>query len=105
MPGAHELDPARGPKPLPCALNAPSYMCDATDFWRKIPCLTIDVDSLYINILHKDGLEAIGNMVSDSATAALATKLCQFVLTLNSFRPGNSLCLQMNGYSLMSPWG
>lgn len=59
----------------PYAINAPHYMCDSTDFPRNIqslinvpentivatlmpPPAPMDVESLYTNIPHKDGLQA-----------------------------------------------
>ncbi|CAI7935254.1 Hypothetical predicted protein [Podarcis lilfordi] len=94
----------------PYAISAPSYVRDTTDFLRKIQSLnnlpnntilaTMDVESLYTNIPHNDGLQAIRNTISDKTTADLATKLCQFVLTHNNFKFGDDLFLQISGTAM-----
>lgn len=58
----------------PYAINAPSYVWNTTYFLRKIQFVnrlpgntilaTIDVESLYANTPHKDGLQGIGNTIS-----------------------------------------
>ncbi|KAJ7315893.1 hypothetical protein JRQ81_002055, partial [Phrynocephalus forsythii] len=57
----------------PYATNAPSYVRDTTDFLRKLKSTqnlpdniilaTMDVEALYTNIPHKDGLQAIINSI------------------------------------------
>lgn len=94
----------------PYAISAPSYVRDTTDFLRKIQSLnnlpnntilaTMDVESLYTNIPHNDGLQAIRNTISDKTTADFATKLCQFVLTHNNFKFGDDLFLQISGTAM-----
>lgn len=58
---------------------------------------TRHVEALYVIIPHKDGLQAIRNVILDyDATAYLTAEICQFVFMHNCFRFGNSLHLQIN---------
>ncbi|XP_074866010.1 uncharacterized protein LOC142021282 [Carettochelys insculpta] len=94
----------------PYATNAPSYICDTTDFLRKLQNIgkvadnailaRMDVEALYANIPHKDGLQAIRNTIPDATTANLVSDLCNFVLTHNHFRSGDNLCLQISGTAM-----
>ncbi|XP_053899191.1 uncharacterized protein LOC128845033 [Malaclemys terrapin pileata] len=84
----------------------PSYLRDTTDFLRKLQCIgvlpentilaTMDVEALYTNIPHEDGLQAVRNSIPDEATASLVAELCDFVLTHNHFRFGDNLYLQVS---------
>ena len=94
----------------PYATSTPSYLRDTTDFLRKIQSInnlpddtilaTMDVEALYTNIPHVDGLQAIRNIILDKTTAHLATELCHFVLTHNYFEFGDNLYLQVNGTAM-----
>ncbi|XP_054846214.1 uncharacterized protein LOC129336859 [Eublepharis macularius] len=94
----------------PYATSTPSYLRDTTDFLRKIQSIdnlpddtilaTMDVEALYTNIPHADGLQALQNIILDKTTAHLATELCHFVLTHNYFEFGDNLYLQINGTAM-----
>ncbi|CAJ0966054.1 unnamed protein product [Ranitomeya imitator] len=68
-------------QPLVC--NLPSYLKDTSEFLRKIDGLsiesdsafvTIDVESLYTNIKHSDGLRAVGYFLDMSPSFKLASR-------------------------------
>ncbi|XP_053881423.1 uncharacterized protein LOC128835776 [Malaclemys terrapin pileata] len=61
---------------------------------------TMDVEALYTNIPHEDGLQAVRNSIIDEATALLVAELCDFVLTHNHFRFGDNLYLQVSGTAM-----
>ncbi|XP_065272107.1 zinc finger protein 34-like [Emys orbicularis] len=66
----------------PYATSTPSYLRDTTDFLRKLQytgdlpentiLATMDVEALYTNITHEDGLQAVRNSIPDEATAYLS---------------------------------
>ncbi|CAM5130490.1 unnamed protein product [Natator depressus] len=100
----------------PYATSTPSYLRDTTDFLRKLQSIadlpdntilaTMDVEALYTNIPHKDGLQAIKNTIPDNVTANLVAELCDFVLTHNYFTFGDNVYLQISGTAmgtLMAP--
>ncbi|XP_065445349.1 uncharacterized protein LOC135982467 isoform X2 [Chrysemys picta bellii] len=60
----------------------------------------LDVEALYTNIPHEDGLQAVRNSIPDEATASLVAELCDFVLTHNHFRFGDNLYLQVSGTAM-----
>ncbi|XP_065424163.1 uncharacterized protein LOC135975776 [Chrysemys picta bellii] len=61
---------------------------------------TMDVEALYTNIPHKDGLPAIRNSIPDNVTANLVAELCDFVLTHNYFTFGDNIYLQVSGTAM-----
>ncbi|CAM5072920.1 unnamed protein product [Natator depressus] len=90
--------------------STPSYLRDTTDFLRKLQYIsdlpentilaTMDVEALYTNIPHKDGLQAIGNGIPDNVVANLVAELCDFVLTHNYFTFGDNVYLQISGTAM-----
>ncbi|XP_048678038.2 transport and Golgi organization protein 2 homolog isoform X2 [Caretta caretta] len=60
----------------------------------------MDVEALYTNIPHKDGLQAIKNTIPDNVTANLVAELCDFVLTHNYFTFGDNVYLQISGTAM-----
>ncbi|CAM5123687.1 unnamed protein product [Eretmochelys imbricata] len=60
----------------------------------------MDVEALYTNIPHKDGLQAVRNSIPDNVTANLVTELCDFVLTHNYFTFGDYVYLQISGTAM-----
>ncbi|MDF8238698.1 hypothetical protein P4715_15085, partial [Listeria monocytogenes] len=59
-----------------------------------------DVEALYTNIPHKDGLQAVRNTIPDNVTANLVAELCDFVLTHNYFTFGDNVYLQISGTAM-----
>ncbi|CAM4659574.1 unnamed protein product [Lepidochelys olivacea] len=94
----------------PYATSTPSYLRDTTDFLRKLQSIgdlpdntilaTMDVEALYTNIPHKDGLQAVKNTIPDNVTANLVAELCDFVLTHNYFTFGDNVYLQISGTAM-----
>ncbi|CAM5115567.1 unnamed protein product [Eretmochelys imbricata] len=94
----------------PYATSTPSYLRDTTDFLRKLQSIgdlpdntilaTMDVEALYTNIPHKDGLQAVRNTIPDNVTANLVAELCDFVLTHNYFTFGDNVYLQISGTAM-----
>ncbi|CAM5157467.1 unnamed protein product [Eretmochelys imbricata] len=80
------------------------------DFLRKLESIgdlpdntilaTMDVEALYTNIPHKDGLQAVRNTIPDNVTANLVAELCDFVLTHNYFTFGDNVYLQISGTAM-----
>ena len=89
---------------------APSYIHDTTDFLRRLQTIdnlpdntilaTMDVVSLYMNIPHADGLQAIMNIIPHSNISTTTCKLAKFVLTRNYFMFGDKLYLQTSGTAM-----
>ncbi|XP_050781640.1 uncharacterized protein LOC127035616 [Gopherus flavomarginatus] len=94
----------------PYATSTPSYLRDTTDFLRKLQCIgvlpentilaTMDVEALYTNIPHTDGIQAVRNTIPDDATAQLAAELCAFILTHNYFKFDDNIYLQISGTAM-----
>ncbi|KAJ7324733.1 hypothetical protein JRQ81_017753 [Phrynocephalus forsythii] len=94
----------------PHATNEPSYARDTTAFLRKLQSTqnlpnytilaTMDVEALYINIPHVDGLQAIKNTIQNKEESNIITTLCDFVLTHNCFFFDNKNYLQINGTAM-----
>ncbi|KAM7176581.1 uncharacterized protein RBU57_002185 [Macrochelys suwanniensis] len=94
----------------PYATSTPSYLRDTTDFLRKLQSIgdlpdntilaTMDVEALYTNIPHNDGLQAVRNSIPDTTTANLVAELCDFVLTHNYFTFGDNIYLQVSGTAM-----
>uniref|UniRef100_K7EXL6 Reverse transcriptase domain-containing protein n=1 Tax=Pelodiscus sinensis TaxID=13735 RepID=K7EXL6_PELSI len=92
------------------ATNTPSYLRDTTDFLRKLQNIdnlpnntilpTMDVEDLYTNIPHEDGLQAIRNTIPEDTTASQTADLCNFVFTHNYFQFENNLYLQISGTAM-----
>ncbi|XP_050794677.1 uncharacterized protein LOC127044172 [Gopherus flavomarginatus] len=88
----------------PYATSTPSYLRDTTDFLRKLQCIgdlpentilaTMDVEALYTNIPHTDGIQAVRNSIPDDDTAQLVAEHCDFILTHNYFKFGDNIYLQ-----------
>nr|XP_048706612.1 uncharacterized protein LOC125636878 [Caretta caretta] len=94
----------------PYATSTPSYLRDTTDFLRKLQSIgdlpdntilaTMDVEALYTNIPHKNGLQTVRNTIPDNVTANLVAELCDFVLTHNYFTFGDNVYLQISGTAM-----
>ncbi|XP_074803977.1 uncharacterized protein LOC141984659 [Natator depressus] len=94
----------------PYTISTPSYLRDTTDFLRKLQSIgdlpkntiltTMDVEALYTNSPHKDGLQAVRNSIPDNVTANLMAELCDFVLTHNYFTFGDNVYLQISGTAI-----
>uniref|UniRef100_A0A8C3H6A6 Reverse transcriptase domain-containing protein n=1 Tax=Chrysemys picta bellii TaxID=8478 RepID=A0A8C3H6A6_CHRPI len=92
------------------ATSTPSYLRDTTDFLRKLQSISdlpentilaiMDVEALYTNIPHKNGLQAIRNSIPNNVTANLVAELCDFVLTHNYFTFGDNIYLQVRGRAM-----
>uniref|UniRef100_A0A8C5LW51 Reverse transcriptase domain-containing protein n=1 Tax=Leptobrachium leishanense TaxID=445787 RepID=A0A8C5LW51_9ANUR len=105
----------------PLVTNTASYIQDTTDFLNKLGdiqtlpadtiLVTMDVESLYSNIPHKDGINACLQSLSSHNTphkysGDIITKLIEFILTHNCFSFNNNCYLQMTGTAMgskMSP--
>ncbi|XP_074822342.1 uncharacterized protein LOC141995220 [Natator depressus] len=94
----------------PYATSIPRYLRDTTDFLRKLQSIsdlpentilaTMDIEALYTNIPHKDGLQAVRNIIPDNVTAKLVTELCDFVFTHNYFTFGDNVYLQISSTAM-----
>ncbi|XP_077674347.1 uncharacterized protein LOC144265548 [Eretmochelys imbricata] len=94
----------------PYTTSTPSYLRDTTDFLRKLQSIgdlpentilaTMDVEALYTNTPHKDGLQAVRNSIPDNVTANLVAELCDFVLTHNYFTFGDNVYLQISSTAM-----
>lgn len=77
-----------------------SYIKDTTDFLCKLKDIamlaTLDVKSLYTNIPHTYGIQAIPNTVTDRDIGNLMCELSNFVLTHNNFQFDESMYLQIS---------
>ncbi|XP_033109872.1 uncharacterized protein LOC117111097 [Anneissia japonica] len=92
------------------ATSTPSYLQDTTDFLNKLSqfsnlldntiLVTMDVASLYTNIPHEDGIQAIKNILPDNLLTAATTELARFVLAHNYFEFNNSLYKQICGTAM-----
>ncbi|XP_050792228.1 uncharacterized protein LOC127042831 [Gopherus flavomarginatus] len=60
----------------------------------------MDVEALYTNIPHTDGIQAVRNTIPDDATAQLAAELCAFILTHNYFKFDDNIYLQISGTAM-----
>ena len=95
----------------------PSYIQDTTDFLNKIRQITnlppnsiifsLDVVSLYSNIPHKDGLEALAKILNDNKESLplqpeTIIKLSEFILTHNyfTFDEPNKFYIQTKGTAM-----
>ncbi|RAX24788.1 hypothetical protein DQ401_19425, partial [Morganella morganii] len=56
----------------------------------------MDVEALYTNIPHKDGLQAIRNCIPNNVKSNLLADLCDFVLTPNNFTFADNVYLQVS---------
>ncbi|CAJ0952145.1 unnamed protein product [Ranitomeya imitator] len=88
--------------------NTPSYIQDLTDLLNELTAIgplpertilaTIDVESLYSNIPHQDGLNACKFLMENIGTDAdYVVKLIKFFLTHNYFEFDNKIYLQETG--------
>ncbi|XP_070546342.1 uncharacterized protein [Ptychodera flava] len=94
----------------PFATSTPSYIQDTTDFLCKIQpiknlpqntlLVTLDVEALYTNIPHTDGLAAIRNVIPNEETAEYTYQLAKFVVTHNYFEFNDAFYLQTNGTAM-----
>ncbi|XP_033121407.1 uncharacterized protein LOC117120505 [Anneissia japonica] len=95
----------------PFATSANSYIKDTTDFLCKLQDIenlpqgtllaTMDVEALYSNIPHEDGLQAISDTVTDNTE--LICKLTNFILSHNYFLFDSDMYLQINGTAMGTP--
>ncbi|KAJ7341595.1 hypothetical protein JRQ81_005891 [Phrynocephalus forsythii] len=66
----------------------------------------MDVEAVYTNIPHKDGLQVFTNTIQNKEESNIISALCDFVLTHNYFSFDNKNYLQINGTAmgtLMAP--
>ncbi|CAM2119844.1 unnamed protein product [Caretta caretta] len=94
----------------PYTTITPSYLRDTNDFLRKLQSIgdlpenttlaTMNVEALYSNIPHKDGLQAVSNSIPDNVTANLMAELSDFVLTHNHFTFWDNVYLQVSGTAM-----
>ncbi|KAJ7326790.1 hypothetical protein JRQ81_016549, partial [Phrynocephalus forsythii] len=61
---------------------------------------TMDVETLYTSIPHKDGLQAITNTIQNKKESHIITTLWDFVLSHNYFSFDNKNYLQINGTTM-----
>jgi hypothetical protein len=92
----------------------PSYIKDTNHFLEicrnlELPpdakLVTLDVSSLYTNILHKDGIYAIGEFMSkfsDVKTTNMIKDLTQLILNSNVFEFDGQLYIQLQGTAMGS---
>ena len=90
-----------------------SYVKDTTDFIKKIEAIdhvsddsylvSLDVRSLYTNIPHKEGIEAVKQKLKKSKTSISIKVILTFlklILTLNNFVFNDINYLQKKGYAM-----
>ena len=94
-----------------------SYVKDTTDFIKKLSSIsldstqdiilcTLDVTSLYTNIPHREGLQAVKNLLtrerpsSYKPSNSYILKLLEMVLKLNNFQFNYKNYLQVNGTAM-----
>lgn len=101
----------------PSMMQLPSFIKDTSDFISKIKDLklpsknsyfvTLDVTSLYTNIPHKDGVEALKYFLQKDDTPSRLSpeeigKLAEIVLHNNYFQFGDNFYLQKTGTAMGS---
>ena len=94
----------------PYVLITPSFIKDTTDFLNKlnnihhIPdntfLVTLDVSSLYTNITHKKGLQALKNTLPDDQLTHIILSLTEFILNHNYFIFEDQTYLQLKGTAM-----
>ena len=97
----------------PFVLKTRSYIRDMGDFLSKVQGLelspddwvfSVDVTSLYTNILHTDGIECIKKVLSQRTNStpknSSLIKLLEFVLKSNNFMFNHDNYLQINGTAM-----
>jgi hypothetical protein len=98
----------------PLAEKLPSYVKDTGDFLRKIErtrkvrpnsiLVTMDVASLFTNIPHKEGVNAVAHALEQRKNPSIVTrvilKLLTLVLFLNNFCFDDKQYLQMKGCAM-----
>ena len=91
----------------PHAVKAPSFVRDTTDFLSKVQAevlppqsllVTMDVVSLYTNIPHAGGLDAIRHILQGDSE--VAGKLTKFILEHNYFIFDERFFLQLSGTAM-----
>lgn len=95
------------------AKKVPSYIKDTSDFLRQLEKMTIqetdilvtvDVSSLYTNILHNEGLQAINDWMQENGVSKqqreFTTKLASLVLKSNYFEFNNRIFYQKQGTAM-----
>ena len=97
--------------------NLPSFLKDTMDFLNKLNSIqniqatdllcTMDVASLYTNVPHKEGLEAMAYFLNQREVQTPSTEflvnMTELVLNKNYFKFENSFYLQCQGVSMGSP--
>jgi len=94
----------------------PSYIKNTDDFISKLSnikqplakdiiLVTVDVNSLYTNIPHTEGLLAVEHFLNtrpknSKPSTKFLLQLTKFVLTMNSFRFGDKFYLQLKGTAM-----
>lgn len=101
----------------PSMMQLPSFIKDTSDFITKVKNLklqsknsylvTLDVTSLYTNIPHKDGVEALKHFLQKENTMSRLSpeeigKLAEIVLHNNYFQFGDDFYLQKTGTAMGS---
>ncbi len=99
----------------PFVQTLPAYIKDSTDFINKMSCindlpenvllLTLDITSLYTNIPHEGGLEALSFYLQDRESTlnppnSFIIDLATFVMKYNYFSFENDFYLQVSGTSM-----
>ena len=101
----------------PFVPNIRSYVKDTTDFIQKLSKIsldpdqdiilcTLDVTSLYTNIPHKEGIQAVKNLLTRERPTSFKPsnsniiKLLEMVLTMNNFQFNYQNYLQINGTAM-----
>ena len=97
----------------PHVKNLKSYVKDTTHFLnlindiKSVPpeahLVTMDVRSLYTNIPHNEGIQAVKETMdnsNDSSKTTMITKLLTLILTLNNFTFNNKHYLQLKGCTM-----
>ncbi|CAJ0967446.1 unnamed protein product [Ranitomeya imitator] len=97
----------------PLVKDTPSFIQDTTALLNKLSAIgllpegtilaTMDVESLYSNIRHQDGLNACKFFLENTGTDAdSVVKLIKFILTHNYFEFDNKIYLQKTGTAMGS---
>ncbi|CAJ0965714.1 unnamed protein product [Ranitomeya imitator] len=97
----------------PLVKDTRSYIQDTTDLLNKLAAIgplpegtilaTMDMESLYSNIPHQDGLNAFKVFMENTGTDANSVvKLAKFILTHNCFEFDNKIYLQETGTAMGS---
>lgn len=102
----------------PFVQKLPSYIRDSTDFINKVSelrdlphtvlLLTLDVSSLYTNITHDKGLDALRFYLEEHDAASsppsnFVVEMASYVLKYNYFNFNNDFYLKVSGSAIFAP--